>query len=200
MATKQSSFNFVDDSFYPPSASASPSNAFYLRGCDVVQHRPAYCSCLAKIEARQHGGLDSMYAGCSTAIGHKTCPALSMRSEEELAGKAIYFVNRDKLRAFADEQAGQVTPSLSKVSESSLKPAPRPALKRPAESSIFPTMADGYAAAINAGIAELNKRTPAPASVPEQPKQVVSLPSMSPNPGESMVEFARRMAAQRAAA
>lgn len=195
-AKQQQSFAYKDDTFYPPATSGSPSNAHYLAGCHIVQHRPAYCSCLAKIEARQHGSLDNMFAGCSQAIVQKTCPALSMKQEEELAGKAIYFISREKLRAFTEQQSGLVSPEHSQP-DTTPKPIPS-APKRPA-SSIFPTGGDGYAAAINAGLAELNSRTPAPASEPAQPKQVVSLPSLKPNPGESMIDFARRMAAQRAA-
>ena len=93
---------FVDDEVYPPEASASGDNAFYIpHGCECSP-RPNFASCLAKCAARKKGRLDERYSDCSAAIGTKRCPALAMRKEELDKIVAIYFISRPKLQAFND--------------------------------------------------------------------------------------------------
>lgn len=200
--------------------SATGNNAYYLAGCRHVCHRPAYASCLSKIAERKKGRLEGD-ADCSAAIGRKDCPALAMKREEELAGKAIYFVNRKQLQEemrIAAEARGQV---FARMAEQGKDWAPSKT-KRPkttATPATAPVAALGidYAAAINKAIAAAKAAAPvAPAApvssadAPAEPKAPASsaLKSVSadlarkpstPPTGMSMLEFARN-ARNRAAA
>lgn len=88
---------FEDTEVYPVEASADSSNAYYLPNCNAVNHRPAFAVCLHKIDLRRDGRLETQYAGCSAAIGGKTCQAIKLRKEELDRGQAIYFTNRNKM-------------------------------------------------------------------------------------------------------
>ena len=189
--------------------SATGNNAYYLNSCVHTQHRPAYCACLNKIAERKKGRLES-FPECSAAIGRKDCPALAMKKEEELAGKAIYFISRTQLRAemqAAAEARGQVfarmaeqgrdwTPSKSKRSKTTTAPVKPSA---PAYSGV------DYAAAINAAMAKASAAASAAASTvgkvltSEATKQQTGelksvsadLTAPKPTTGMSMLDFAR---------
>lgn len=193
---------------FGPERSATGDNAHYLPACQHTQHRPAYCACLHKIEQRKKGRLES-YPECSAAIGRKDCPALAMKKEEELAGKAIYFVSRAQLQAemqAAAEARGHVFARMaeqgkdwapSKTKRSKTAPATKPSA--PAYAGV------DYAAAINAAMAKAAAAASAAGaaigkvltSEPEK-QEVGALKSVSadlsspkPSTGMSMLDFAR---------
>jgi len=180
---------------YPPEHSAGGINTFTVKGCKVVGHTPGYCVCLNKIKAFERDKALASYPECDRAIATRVCPALTMRAEEQAAGKALYFIDRALLReemdkAFASSNARFAPTKTTPVA----KPEPiKAAVAKRVEQGLttMPTPEiDGYAAAINAAIKEASAApTPAPAPKPE-PK-VVS-PSPSPvNQGLSMIEKAR---------
>lgn len=197
--------------------SATGNNAYYLAGCRHVCHRPAYASCLSKIAERKKGRLEGD-ADCSAAIGRKDCPALAMKHEEELTGKAIYFVNRKQLQEemrIAAEARGQV---FARMAEQGKDWAPSKT-KRPKTSSTPAAAAPSfsgtdYAAAINKALSaakaatapdsskdlSLEPKVPASSAVKSVSADLSPAPKASPpSTGLSMLEFAR-MARQRAAA
>lgn len=189
---------FEDDEVYGVEASKSGGNAMYLDYCDVAWHRPGYAACLSKIDARKEGRLDARFAACSAAIGKKTCPAMKRRMEEMTAGKALYFISREKLLAFNQYQqeiGGQAF--AASVDGDNVRKSRRPAKRVQQENNLphtpntTPTVKlvevepeDGYAAAINAA---MKKEAQRPAAndevVPNAPRPAGS--------GLSMLEMAR---------
>ena len=175
---------------YPPERSAGGVNTFTVKGCKAVGYTPGYCVCLNKLMAFERDKGLASYPECDKAIRDKSCIAISMRQEEQTAGKALYFVDRALLREEMDKQFGQATTSFRPTKAI---PAPAPAAapkkaepKPPAAQSDQRLMAlptDGYAAAINAAIQEAAEQ-PKPA-----PKAVVPPPSNRPM---SLLDIARQ--------
>lgn len=171
---------------YPPEQSMGGVNAYNF-ACKPIGYSPGYCVCLHKIAAyeRDEGKLPS-YPECEKAIRNNDCPALKMRAEERAAGKALYFLDRALLREEMDKHFAVSIP------KHRADPKPfaggRPAPKKTEPKVETPTIGlpdDGYAAAINAAIAE---------SATEPPKQepTPTAPSASDQPKRpSMIELAR---------
>lgn len=201
---------FVDDELYLPEISESGTNAYYLDGCPVTGHRPAYCACLKKIADRRFGRLDAQYAECSAAIGRKECKAQKMRERELKEGAALFYVNRKKLGEFFARQEkegaerivaprhgrkSEYRPSIPvAASQQNHTPAPAPAVE-----------SDGYAAAINRAIAEEFKKSAVPTK-PQAPVETGAVRLKAPTPvvpamkaGMSLLEIARLHAATRVA-
>jgi hypothetical protein len=177
---------------YPPEHSAGGVNSYTVKGCKVVGHTPGYCVCLNKIKAFERDRALTSYPECERAISGKVCPALTMRAEEQAAGKALYFIDRALLREEMDKAFAGVSarfaPTKTVSPASKPNPASKPTVTPPAKSDhrlMVPAETDGYAAAINAAIKEAAQPTPTP-----EPK--VASPSPSPvNSGLSMIEKAR---------
>lgn len=90
---------FNDTEVYPIEKSAEGTNAYYCEYCPAAGYRPNYASCLRRIDDSKVGRLDSNDATCAAAIANGVaCMVVGMRKEEEKAGKAIYYINRKKLR------------------------------------------------------------------------------------------------------
>ncbi len=116
---------FNDEEIYQPEMSAHGTNAYYCEFCNHAGYRPNYASCLRRIADRKAGRLDTNEAQCSTAIGNKACMALEMQKEEKQAGKAIYYVNRVKMRQNQVENAALVGIKLGqRVSRGLVNPKP----------------------------------------------------------------------------
>jgi len=190
---------------YPPSQSASPYNAYYLKGCEAVARSPNYASCLFKINEYERGAPVTYAEECNQAISKGACQAVGMRDEEELKGVAMYFypstvwrnrmitnltpedellkasvanklsfVSNDPRAANFKGRYQEYVPKQTKPSATSLAPAAK---------SVMTISDDGYTAAINAAMKELPP-TPVPATL----KPAI-------HPGESPLQFARRIAA-----
>ncbi len=174
-------------SIYPPEQSAAGTNTFTVKGCKAVGYTPGYCVCLNKLKAYERDKALSSYPECEKAISGKSCPAISMRTEEQTAGKALYYVDRALLREEMDKQFGQVMTSFRPTKTAPTvtapavkKPEPKPAVKSDDRLMDMPT--DGYAAAINAAIKE--------ASDQPNPEPKVSAPQPSTKP-VSLLDIAR---------
>lgn len=184
---------FEDIEIYPAEASEQGCNAYYLPGCEIAGHRPAYAACLKKIADRKNGRLNSSIAECSAAIGKKECPAQRMRKEEIVEGRAIYFVNRNKLRSFMQYQSEmeqQRWASMSHGKDDKKKPKARivaeaPAAPPPAPKHFLDMNTGSYADAINAALKPTEPAAPAPKPVQPAPP-VATAPA-----GLSMMERAR---------
>jgi hypothetical protein len=213
---------FVDEEVYKPEASAGAWNAYYSEICEAVDHRPAYFICLNKIMAYERDGKLSSMHDCEAQIGRGHCPALKMRSDEKAAGKAIYFVNREKLNAFTnkrDEDAA-LNKREEKVAETRRRaalPVPAPGdyngFKRdsvqPATKSVevpqvkiehfLEAQVGGYADAINASIKASAVSEPVvEASKSPEVKTVQATPQASVSAGMSLIEIARMRIAAKA--
>lgn len=194
---------FEDIEIYPAEASEQGCNAYYLPGCEIAGHRPAYAACLKKIADRKNGRLNSSIAECSAAIGKKECPAQRMRKEEIVEGRAIYFINRNKLRSFMQyqsemEQQRWATMSFGK-DDKKKQPKPRmvaePPKAPPSEPKHFLDMNTGnYADAINAALKPTEPAEPAPKPVQKAPVTVAPAPA-----GLTMMERARLALAAKSA-
>lgn len=177
---------------YPPEQSMAGTNTFTVKTCRAVGHTPGYCVCLNKIKAFERDTTLSSYPECEKAIRDKTCAAIGMRQEEQLAGKALYYVDRALLREEMDKAFAASTPSFrpTKVTPAPVtthKTAAAPAPKKP--EPILGEQGD-YAAAINAAIKEASA-APAPV-VTTEPEPKVDSPSPSPvKKGLSILEIAR---------
>lgn len=81
---------------FPPEKSAEGSNAFYHR-CAVVGYAAPYCGCLLSIKRVESGERKKIaFQSCADAIERGVCPSLALKQEEADAGKAIYYVARNK--------------------------------------------------------------------------------------------------------
>lgn len=178
----------------PITASESGKNAYYLPNCSIVEHVPAYCSCLDKIKrvtTRDKGV--ARFSECAHAIRHKTCKALPLRAEEVLMGKAIYFVSRVAFEASISDGTG---PDWTRLAAESKQRRRSPASAAPALSAT-----GGYADAINAAMRALPVTAPASVAIPaaSTPAPIVRpiMPASMTVAGESPMQYARRIAAAR---
>jgi hypothetical protein len=178
----------------PPSASRSGTNAYYFGSCSVVGHSPAYCVCLNKIEKVKTRAPDAP-SGCAEAISHGRCMADSMRQSEELQGQALYFIARETIATgLAKIPAWSVeTPEMCKHN-----PHVTPAAPARAATVIAANTGGSYADAINAAVKELSAAptpTPAPAPIAAAIAAKPAAPRPPMNPGETPMQYARRLAA-----
>lgn len=176
----------------PATFSASGKNAYYMDGCKVVGGRPAYAACISKIEARKSGKLGASWSDCSTAIGHKDCPAQEMRQRELLEGKAIYFIDRDELLAQIEEREAVEMERVGKLIEDNGEPVKKTRQRTaPAPKAGFiDPLGGSYAAAINRALEEEGKT--ASVTKPVAPVVVANVAKA----GMSMAEIARAALAQ----
>lgn len=196
---------------YPAEQSAAGMNTFTVKGCKVVGHTPGYCVCLNKIKAFERDKALTSYPECERAISSRVCPAITMRQDEQTAGKALYYIDRALLREEMDKAFAGVSarfaptktvvttkptraePTTLKGTTDGIYPDKTFAAKKVVDHlTTMPTPEmDGYAAAINAAIKEAAQPAPAPAPTPK-PEPKVASPSPSPvTPGLSMIERTR---------
>jgi hypothetical protein len=140
---------FIDEHIYPINMSTSGANAFYLDECNVSGCRPNYAVCLNRIEQIKSDQLKGH--DCEAEIQRKTCPAAKMREEELVVGKAIYFIDRAKLQAFTEANAGKA--SVGHGRRGSIAPAKPSAVESDVMTSAAQFEGD-YAAAINLAMVE----------------------------------------------
>ena len=171
---------------YPPQQSMAGVNAFNF-GCKPLGFSPGYCVCLHKIAAYERDRELKAYPDCDKAIRNQDCPALAMRKEEQVAGKALYFLDRNILREEMDKHFKDTMPVLRPAKATPApKSVPKPAT--PTATPIVPLASaeDGYAAAINAAIAEAATEPPKQ----ETPKEAAPSPSTEIK-RPSLMEMAR---------
>lgn len=204
MAYKEEKFE--DGEIYPAEASEQGCNAYYLPGCEVAGHRPAYAACLKKIADRKNGRLATSLSECSAAIGKKECQAQRMRKEELVEGRAIYFLNRNKLRSFMQyqfemERQHWASVSLGRDDKKKATSKHRAVTQSPTAPPPIKHFLDmntgSYADAINAALDEQALEPVEPTSLPVQHNPAPAAPIAA---GMSLLEMARLMAANKASA
>lgn len=186
----------ADNAQYGADASKKGSNAYYLPYCNAIGHAPSYAACLQRHSYRARGELDTaLYSECNAMIGRKTCPVIQMRQEELVEGKAIYFIDREKLRAANAAQETERT--AAKLATARSRPVPsKPVIEaeevelvaevKKSESLLSSIDASGYAEAITVAVKEEVKKS----EVVESEKD--ARPVMQS--GLSLIEMARMRA------
>lgn len=193
------------DTIYPPSASGGGENAYYLRGCEVVQRSPSYASCLFKIGEQEAGRKNELHAECASAGSR--CAARAMRDEERLQGKALYYFPRKPPQALhlPVSVTGDFGVRITNLTPPELiprQPNSTPSSKFLAtigksasgKTSVAPKKPDSFLDSIDSGgYAEAINATPAPS--PAQEKKPVTRDDLAKLalPGESMIETAKRL-------
>jgi hypothetical protein len=220
---------FKDDTLYPVDASMRGDNAHYLDYCESGGMRPGYAVCLNKIKAVEENRMSGMLGACEAAIQQRTCAAFHMRDKERLEGRALFYINRNKLNAHIAELNKLPIQSefLNELKAAQSKTPTKPAsIAKPVTNPTIPAKpivgAFSYADAINAAISEAASQPPAPVeefvtalesvAKSEAPQPAIlaqigeplvstgSAPALKPEPGESLLEFAKRQRAARATA
>lgn len=157
---------FNDTEVYPITESAKGTNAYYCEYCPRGGYRPNYAACLRRIDDLSKGiALDSNEFQCATAIGlgEAACMAVRMRREEVAAGKAIYFINRIKLRQNQVENADVIgiklgTPVSHGLNAPKRMFSPSGVITGTQGANLSPAASNNpYAAAINKRVAELTE-------------------------------------------
>jgi hypothetical protein len=185
---------------YTIAQSADGSLNSYSLGCTFNGQRMNYAACQHRQTLLDKGDVKvpADWGGCRTAARAGNCVALDLRKEEVLAGKAIYFEPRSWLRAQAEKARRWVNPwEQTQNTPKAARPAPAPAPK-PATDVFDGLGSNSYADAINAMARPgTNPPPPAPALRPVAPPNPPAAPARA-LPGESPLQMARRLAAERA--
>lgn len=176
-------------------ASADGTRNAYSSRCAVSEQVMNYAACLWRQNVLTVPDIKTPadWAPCSAAARNGVCNAMSMRREEEIAGKAIYFVERRRGDNPVVEVARKwVTGAWGSV-KAAIRPTPAPALPR--ATSALDAMGDmgDYSDAITAAVADAPAAAPVAAPKPSAPLPVAL-------PGESPLAMARRLAAAAKAA
>lgn len=183
------------DKNFPPTASEGGDNAYYLRGCNIVQRSPSYASCLWKLREIDAGRVTHMNSDCAAAGSR--CQAREMRQQEQLQGVALYYFPRHSKPYLPAKVAGDFGVLITNLTDPAIipkEPKPRPigsafppAKKKP--TSILDTIDSGtYADAINAPRAPATPAAPAP----KKPITKGDLAKLA-LPGESLIDTAKRL-------
>jgi hypothetical protein len=169
-----------------PETSADGRRNAYFVDCRAIGGRSPYAACLDKIERhKREGELQAIYKDCCTALDGKVCPATAMREQEIEQHKAIYFLERPRFKglgALVDKAKQFFKPSTVEQLAQEEKPAP----------VVTGIGHDYMAAALNAAVRD--------EAAKKQPAQPDTTASVQVKTGESMLEAARRLLAERNAA
>ena len=172
-------------------ASADGRRNAYSSRCGVVEQVMNYAACQWRqgVLGQSDIRTPADWSACAQARSFGTCPALRMREEEVLAGKAIYFVERARggdnpvvspARAWIDTAWKGAKKALARVTPSAAPAPARSALDALGE-------VGSYSDALNALASEhASAPTPAVASRPAQPP----IPMLE---GESPLAYAKRV-------
>lgn len=167
-------------------------NAYYL-DCKPLEQKRAYAACLHVVSLQRAGELPSLYSACETAIRQGQCRAIGMREQEELQGKAIYFVERANMgiTSGAAESMRKFFGSLKRMV--GIEPAAAPA-KKP-KSLVDRIEAPDFATAltdmVKESVGERGKE-----AVHPLPATPIAVPKLDILPGETPLQAARRRNAE----
>lgn len=177
--------NEATETIEPITASADGTRNMFTLKCVPLEQSMNYAACLWRqgVLSSPNTKTPADWAPCGTACRAGTCTALNMRQEEVLAGKAIYFQDRNVFRKVIDAAKQWIMPSFGTTTPAT---KPKPAPKKDMLDAIG--SAGSFADAISVA-------AKTPASVPV----ARVIPMMVAQTGESPLQMARRMAAERAA-
>lgn len=118
---------------FPISASEKGDNKRLVR-CESYNSYRHYCICLSVIARIRAGETRPDDRECARSLTANACPSAQMRANEEKAGKALHYMQRDPFKMYEDPQNGIPHTTLKtkhgfaySVPTSSIKPkAPAP--------------------------------------------------------------------------
>jgi hypothetical protein len=202
-----------NDTPRPLADSKSGDNRFII-ACVATEQSMLYCSCQARLGAIDSPGVKvpKDWALCGRHRVHGECEAAKMQVKEREAGRALFYVPRN--------QVGSITgamPWVGKPRGEALPPAAKRSLPAPAAPApkVKPKSTDvadvigsagTYADAINIATQEAAKPAVKPSVQPAEPPKAFAAPRdpgksvWKPLPGETPLQTARRLAAERASA
>lgn len=206
-----------------PAASAGPDNAYYLKGCPVVERPAAYAACLFRISEIEAGRESELNRECGPAVRNGSCIAAGLREQEKLHGEAMFYFPRKPPAALTlpYKVAGDFGVRITNLTDPALIPKPKQPVK-PLPGTKKAKTGD-YADAINAALAEAaDEAAETPTATAAQPAPAVTLPHIGEaaktvtlphagppattaplsarpalEPGETPMQYARRLAALR---
>lgn len=171
----------------PVTASADGRRNAYTMGCAALGQSMNYAACLHRQKVLGDKTLKAPadWQGCAEAAKRGNCVALQMREQELLQGRSIYFRAREAVKQMADAARKWFMPSMGKSA---------PAKKTSKPASMFDAMGDAgtFADAITAAAADKEGHMPLP-----EKRIPVAIPVAQA--GETPLQMARRLAAERAA-
>lgn len=194
-------------------ASARPDNAYYLRHCPIVERGPSYASCLSRIADINAGRVNERTAQCERAYASDACISKGMREQEVVAGSALFYFPRPAGKPFlpvavAGDFGVMITNHTDPALYMPVKSAPKPkveivdtgsfadalnaALAEPAP--VAPTMQEIKKVVAAIPEAELPPVPPMIAPTPPEPIKTVTTTRPPINPGETPLQYARRLA------
>lgn len=181
----------------PISASADGSRNARSLYCDFTSQSMNYAACLWRqgVLGKPNIKTPADWSPCLVARNCNRCTAMEMRSEEEVAGKAIYFTDRHALRTQVRRWGDSIPAVIARVANpviAAIKTVVKPSAPKPlAPKSMLDAV--GSAGDFSDALTEAAK---APTAAP-QPTRVQS-PLPTPNrAGESPLDMARRIAASK---
>jgi hypothetical protein len=171
----------MTDTSTPIEASTSGKNAFTL-ACPAIEQRMSYAACLNRLHAIESDAkVPKDWESCRSACSARQCPAQHMREDEKTAGKSLFFVAREAIVNASD--------SARKWIATWNKPAnvKKAVGARSSGKSMFDAMGElGSMAEAISGISTPATPTPKPVA-----------PAVAARPGETPLQMARRLAAER---
>ena len=187
--------------------SASGKNAHYV-ACKSQQQSVAYCACLRRQQVIESGeSVPGDWSACREAARVNSCRALHMRHEEKVAGHALYFKPRELTVA---NSSGWQTIDRA-LGMGGIKPGELTVISSGKQTGRSVLSALGtavssstYAAAVTAAAQERAAKAAEPEK-PDQPKPDTpavsgakpqpAKPQLTMLPGESAIDFIRRLRA-----
>lgn len=198
----------AEDTFEPLSSSADGRRNAHYHSCKIVEQLRPYAGCLNRMAGGGCGDEE-----CLTAIRKKVCPAIGMRQQEELQGRAIYFTPRGFIAGVIENVRQWVMPSRDDVSPSHTRKSrsePVVPAKRKDSGLLAAATSAGsmtYADAINRATGAVSPVAPSSASRGTSVHVAPLAPAVAPHtppvgrvarfsilPGESPLQAARRHA------
>ena len=172
----------TDTHYIPMSASADGKTNAYVLQCPAAGQAMNYAACLHRLDALKADEHPRDWAGCRSAQLACQCPAQAMREEEELQGRSLYFRAREAVQAAVATARKWFMPG----------DAPMPKAMPRRAGSRLDALAHGgtYADALTAAAGD--------AATPATPRPVI--PIAVAMPGETPLQIARRLKAERDAA
>ena len=190
----------TDETIEPITASADGTRNAQSLTCPKLGQSMNYAACLWRqsVLSKPDIRTPADWAPCAGAARSNECTALQMRREEELAGRAIYF--RDRQRAITEARQQWIMPAIGRRADPGPAAAAPAAPARPAHALDALAGAGGYADALSIA-AKQQASAPAPSTPVAAPATPTPAPAAAPAlqvlPGESPLDALRRMRAQR---
>ena len=213
------------EKIYTPEDSASGLNA-HIHWCDVHEQKRYFCICARLVDAWQAGQLastDELRGDCSSAMDAGRCPAVKMRREELAAGKAIYHIPRAGTldrpglplgQAKIDRSSPSYIAGWNKVGAALRSADTRPVASQPTKTAVSAPrrIAKSEPAIVEMNLGKLVTEMTAEEGrktavrLAEKPSASISQSAVgksapvqkaTPKGGESLLEMARRLRAER---